>query len=65
MKPYALSGRIYWLVDGVARSRLVDETWTISDVTGEVERLSKIFKTVWADCVYSAVEGREVKDGIW
>jgi len=59
MKPYALSGRIYWLTSAGRESRDV-EGWDVPDVTGEVERLSTRFEVVWANVVMKATDGSEV-----
>lgn len=60
MKPYALSGRIYWLTSTGRESRVVDKGWDIADVTGEVKRLSTMFEVVWANVAMKATDGSEV-----
>ena len=60
MKPYALSGRIYWLTSTGRESRVVDKGWDIADVTGEVKRLSTMFEVVWANVAMKVTDGSEV-----
>ncbi len=56
MKPYALSGRIYWLTTTGREFRDV-EGWDIPDVIGEVKRLSTVFEVVWADVTMKPANG--------
>lgn len=56
MKPYALSGRIYWLTSTGRESRDV-KGWDIPDVIGEVKRLAESFEVVWADVTMKPADG--------
>jgi len=57
MKPYALSGRIYWLTSTGREFREVDAGWDVPDVIGEVKRLSTVFEVVWADVTMKPANG--------
>ena len=57
MKPYALSGRIYWLTSTGREFREVDAGWDAADVIGEVKRLAESFEVVWADVTMKPADG--------